>query len=690
MDFLLSPVKRGARSAAAALLLSSPLVFAAPAQALEYNIGDLQLYIDTTVSASAAMRTESRSCAHISYWNGGCLKSDRSGWDVNHDDGNINAAKNDIFSAPIKIISEVSGSWENYGFYVTGKAFHDAAVKNLNNHPNMYGPILGRGGAYENAGRPLKDPLRGDGAYDAALQDAEILDAYVYADWEVGGLPLNVRLGNQVVSWGESTFIQGGVSSYLPFDVAALYQPGLELKEVFLPQGTAYAALGLPNNFSVEAMYVYEHEKSNLPACGTLFSVSDALGQGCAYGVSTGDYYPGAGVGIYVPPVVLPRSADQGGRDQGQYGFALRYYADWMGQGTDLGLYFVNFHSKLPIGTFTALDDQFGVMPLLNLFCGGTLSSPTCATGTVGFGSGDDGTPIEGWEMSDSKSGYGLAVSGNGTKRLLAYYPEDIKMLGASFNTSVTFLPEIFGDGTALSGELSYYPDMPFQVDTTELNALDFVQYGLTAAPGEAPLYTGEMVAPGEVIPGAREKEALHGSITTLSTLTPSNWFVKNTGGDFGVLLINAGFQYLPDADGNRLAIPGSHATHANPGVAIALGDLCQTPSAEPSQYCNLKAEYASDFSAGYRMYAFQDYHTAFGTGWTVTPNLFWAHDVTGYSAGPIGPGFIEGKKTLKLGVDATYQSFKLGLGYTMHFGAELKNNDYDKDFMSLTASYAF
>jgi len=689
MNFLNAPAKQGRRSFAAAALCLTPLLFASPASALQYNFGDLSLQLDTTVSVSAAMRTESRSCAHISYFNNGCLKSDGSGWDVNHDDGNINVAKNDIFSAPAKIISELSGQWENYGFYVSGKAFYDAAVKNINNQPNFYGPI-GSAGAFRANGRPLKDALRGNDAYDAALQDAEILDAYVYGDWDVAGLPLNVRLGNQVVSWGESTFIQGGVSSYLPFDVAALYQPGLELKEVFLPQGTAYAALGLPGNFSMEAMYVYEHEKSELPACGTLFSVSDALGQGCAYGVSTGEYYPGAG--LIPPPVVLPRIADQGGKDQGQYGVALRYYADWMGQGTDLGLYFVNFHSKLPFGTFTALDDTGGVMPLLNLFCGGSLTHPACGTGGTGMGSADDGTAIENWRLSDSRVGYGLAIGpiGTGNKSLLAYYPEDIKMIGASFNTSVTFLPEIFGDGTALSGELAFYPDMPFQVDTTELNALDYVNAGFTANPGEAPLYTGEMVAPGQVIPGAREKEALHGSITTLSTLTPSNWFVKNTGGDFGVLLINAGFQYLPDADGNRLAIPGSHDTHANPGVAIALGDLCQTPSPEPTQNCNLTPEYASDFSAGYRMYAFQEYHTAFGTGWTVTPNLFWAHDVTGYSAGPIGPGFIEGKKTLKLGVDANYQSFKVGLGYTMHFGAELKNNDYDKDFMSLTASYAF
>lgn len=685
MDFLLKPAKRGARSAAVALLLSSPLVFAAPAQALEYNIGDLQLYIDTTVSASAAMRTEGRSCAHISYYNGGCQKSDGSGWDVNHDDGNINAERGEVFSAPIKIISELSGSWQNYGFYVTGKAWYDAAIKGLIDNPNTYGAVE-FSGAYRHAGRPLQDPLRGDNAYNAALQDAEILDAYVYADWNVAGLPLNVRLGNQVVSWGESTFIQGGISSYLPLDVAALYQPGLELKEVFLPQGTAYAALGLPNNFSLEAMYVYDHKKSELPACGTLFSVSDALGEGCAYGVSTGEYYPGVSTS---PPALLTRLADQQPSDQGQYGVALRYYADWMGQGTDLGFYFVNFHSKLPIGTFTALEDTAGLMAILNAGCGGMIEDPVvCTAPGASFTGSTDGV-FAGWGLSNSRAFTGLAIF-NGNKNLLAQYPEDIKMIGTSFNTSVTFLPEIFGDGTALSGELAYYPDMPFQVDTTEINAHDYELYGFTSSPGSAPIYTGDLVAAGQVIKGYRETEALHGSITTLSTLTPSNWFVKNTGGDFGVLLINAGFQYLPDADGNRFAIPGSHDTHANPGVAIALGDLCLTPGGPANQNCSLTPEYASSFSAGYRMYAFQDYHTAFGTGWTVTPNLFWAHDVTGYSAGPIGPGFIEGKKTLKLGVDATYQSFKLGLGYTMHFGAELKNNDYDKDFMSLTASYAF
>ncbi len=688
MNFLYKPAKSGVRGlAAAALLLSSPLLFASPASALEYNFGDLTLQLDTIVSASAAMRTEERSCSHISIFNGGCLDSRGASWDVNRDDGNVNAEKNEIFSAPVKVISELSGQWENYGFYVSGKAWYDTAVKGLIDNPNDYGAV-DFAGTSRHAGRPLKDALRGDNAYDAALQDAELLDAYVYGNWDVAGLPLNVRLGSQVVSWGESTFIQGGISSYLPLDVAALYQPGLQLKEVFLPQGTAYASLGLPADLTLEAMYVYDHKKSNLPACGTLYSVSDGIGTGCAYGVSTGEFFPDLVTFPTSPPAVLRRIEDQEPSDQGQYGIALRYYAEWMGQGTDLGLYFVNFHSKLPIGTFTAVEDPAGMMALGHGFCGGEIDSATCMGVGASFVPTTEGVHA-GWGIALSKSITGLAVF-TGNKNLLAQYPEDIKMLGASFNTSVTVLPEIFGDGTALSGELAFYPDMPFQVDTNEINAHDYVLYGFTTSAGSAPIYTGEMVAAGQVIKGYRETEALTGSFTTISTLTPSNWFVKNTGGDFGVLLINAGFQYLPDADGNRFSIPGSNETHINPGVGVALGDLCQVQGGAPTQNCSLKARYASDFSAGYRIYAYEDYHTAFGTGVTLSPNLYWAHDVTGYSAGPIGPGFIEGKKTLKLGVDATYQSFKVGLGYTMHFGAEIKNNDYDKDFMSLTASYAF
>ena len=39
-----------------------------------------------------------------------------------------------------------------------------------------------------------------------------LLDAYVYTNFNAGSVPIDLRLGRQVVNWGESTFIQNGIS----------------------------------------------------------------------------------------------------------------------------------------------------------------------------------------------------------------------------------------------------------------------------------------------------------------------------------------------------------------------------------------------------------------------------------------------------------------------------------------------
>jgi len=41
----------------------------------------------------------------------------------------------------------------------------------------------------------------------------------------------DVRLGRQVISWGESTFIPNGINVINPIDVARLRTPGSELRE---------------------------------------------------------------------------------------------------------------------------------------------------------------------------------------------------------------------------------------------------------------------------------------------------------------------------------------------------------------------------------------------------------------------------------------------------------------------------
>ncbi|MDR3499074.1 MAG: DUF1302 domain-containing protein [Parvibaculum sp.] len=651
--------------------LLAAVTMSSPALAEEYNFGELNLTLDNTASASASIRTSKQSCDHISPYNGGCKMANGTSWDVNSDDGDINVQRGELISAPLKIISELGGKWQNYGFFVRAKAFWDPVAYDLGKGSGNYGPV-----AAPNAQRrPLQDAFRGDDAYNRELRQMKLLDAFAYGDFNVfNDLPLNVRVGRQAINWGESLFIPGGISSFLPLDVAAFTKPGTELKEIFLPQNTLYGSLGLPANFTFEAMYIMEWDKSPLPPCGTFFSPSDALSDGCAYALSSGEEYTnpdGSPRNTPLTPLFVPRMASINAREQGQWGAALRYYAGWLNDGTDLGTYFVNFHDKLPIGTFTA-DNSYVASSALALATGGDMTSPLCSV-ALPF-SDDAGNPVRA-----CAGAFGVDAKG---KRLLAEYPEDIHMIGTSFNTTIAD----FMNGTALSGELAYFPNMPFQVDTTELLGADAYNAGFRTQPGQASIYNGPEVAPGDVIPGYRRTKALHGQIYTLSTLPTSNWLVQAAGGDLMILVANAGFQYLPNGNGNRFMVSRSGTTHPNAGMAGVYGDPCTLAGT-----CSLSPQYATTFSWGYRLLAIMQYNSVFGTPYTMSPRAFFAHDVKGYSAGPIGPGFIEGVKTVGLGVDFDYKSvYKLSLDYSSSFGDRYRNPMIDKDFASAALSYAF
>ena len=80
--------------------------------------------------------------------------------------------------------------------------------------------------------------------YDFKSQEAELLDLYAYGKFDIGGRGLFVRAGNQVVSWGESTFIQNGINVLNPVDVGKLRAPGAELKEALSPTPDAVGHAG--------------------------------------------------------------------------------------------------------------------------------------------------------------------------------------------------------------------------------------------------------------------------------------------------------------------------------------------------------------------------------------------------------------------------------------------------------------
>ena len=129
-------------------------------------------------------------------------------WSANGDDGNLNYRDSgDLISHAVKATVELDVQWRNYGGFARATAFYD-----FENHN--------------------KDGLS-DIAQKRVGKEARLLDAYVYGNHDPGGHFLTWRLGKQVVSWGESTFIQGGINVINPVDVSKLRVAGAELKEAF-------------------------------------------------------------------------------------------------------------------------------------------------------------------------------------------------------------------------------------------------------------------------------------------------------------------------------------------------------------------------------------------------------------------------------------------------------------------------
>ena len=112
--------------------------------------------------------------------------------------------------------------------------------------------------------------------------DIRLLDLYVVGDFEVFKRPLTVKIGNQVLSWGESTFIQSGINSINPVDVTALRVAGSQLKEALVPIPMISFNAGITDNLSIEGFYQFYWEKTEIEPFGTYFSTTDVASPGAS------------------------------------------------------------------------------------------------------------------------------------------------------------------------------------------------------------------------------------------------------------------------------------------------------------------------------------------------------------------------------------------------------------------------
>ena len=355
-------------------LIVSLLLASSTLHALEFKTdgGTVSGSFDTTISTGASWRVEERDEDLIGIYNGGNASH------VNGDDGNLNFDRG-IVSQLSKVTHELDLNYRNFSFFGRMNYFYD--VINAN-----------------------KDALSGDAKAQVGA-DVDILDAYIKGDFYVIDSPLNVRLGNQVLSWGESVFIQNGINIINPVDVSKLRTPGSELRDALIPVPMISASYDLTRNVNMEGFYQFVYKATEIDPPGSYFSTSDIVGDGGEILWLGPEGAPGAGI---------PRT-NRGTRDTGQFGIACHVLVQPL-NATEFGFFFIQYHSRLPV--------------------------------------------------ISAKTGNRDGLAGNdyaGSARYIVEFPEDIHVFGASFNT---MLKE---SGIALQGEYSFRPDMPLQVDANEL-----------------------------------------------------------------------------------------------------------------------------------------------------------------------------------------------------------------------------
>lgn len=521
-----------------------------------------------------------------------------------NDAGDLNYQKNARISTEAKLLSELELKHGDFGALVRAKFWYDQAAEST---AVPYGNMAD--GYAKN--KPLSDTgfdtlQRFEGAY--------LLDAYVYDSFKLGHNPLQVRLGRQVLNWGESLFVQG-VNQINPVDVDALRRPGAELKEALLPVGMVSANMGLGGGQSVEAFYQFQWQPTSIDGCGTYWSITETNISTNPGNCKAATLVPLGGIGgptalaggIYVP-LIEGRKASNGG----QYGLSYHVAVDALD--TDFGLYGMNINSRTPIVSGLTGTNLKAINPAIPLLM-----------------------PLAGFA--------GVAALNPQTnpniKPMQAFweYPEDIHVFGLSAATNLA--------GWSVGSELSYSPNVPVQ-----RNGNDLVTAGLL---GAGPLAKQAIAAaakgPGTYIAGY---DRFHKTQLQLNGVTT---YANVLGAQQAVVVGEVAGQWnnVPDFNDPGVIRYGRAFLFGQGSAASYGGSTCGPTTAinNPSPDGCKNDGYVTRSAWGLRLKGQLEYDNVFDSGVTAYPGAYFAADVKGYS---MDNQFIEHRRQLALSMRLSYQ----------------------------------
>lgn len=702
---------------------------ALPALAVDFDVGPVAGALNTRVSFGAAMRVENRDerlvaklavpgqqdlCAADDCQsatgdpapNLRLVQARGAFSGVNEDNGNLNYDRGDPTAAIFQVRPKLELVWDDWQFQASGLFFHDVVNTNFEEtHADT---------RFQPRHTPRSGRIENLYASGSRLGNLFASHAFQFGDHE-----LLLKVGNQVLNWGEANLVQfNTLSEFNPIDAPVLGMPGAEPSQLQVATPLAVADFTLTDALAVEAVYQIAWRGAKLPASGSFLSTSDVAGGGdyAILGLGNynedpdGEYRPAGLTGLIsqsTRTIHIPGPGYGAPRDGGQYGLRLNYLADWLNDGTEIALHYLHYHSRYPLVSGIAADASCTRDAAIPGFVGALLA---CQGFNGAFNPiGREPLPVD-------------------TATLFLDYPENIRLYGLSFNTNV-------GDW-AVSGEYAYRPNQPLQILQSDVlfatlgpafpaqdipvglgtlsdpallsqlpatlaqpllrlqqgflsqlpgNALFTLPGEDNAVPDYLSRYRQQTIGPGDYVRGYERLGVSQLTLTGIGT------FVRNPFGASQMVFVieGAALKVHGMPERGQLYFEGAgDRTHPSAGA-----DGTGTPDGQPdTRHVNptqMTRGFADDFSYGYRSALRLSYDGLPG-GITVNPTLIWFQDLHGTSPAPIA-NFIDGRKVLIGNVTIDFESdVSVGLSYQMFSGAGTRNRLRDRDNVSAYVAYVF
>lgn len=632
---------------------------------------------------------------------------------VNGDNGNLNYQQYDVVAATTKLDTDLTARWNDWVVRVRGLAYYDPANVNFD-ETHTYT-------LYQPARTPRADRIERRFA-----RGGELLEAFVQYNFEWAERLGSLTVGNQIVRWGESTLVQiNSLAEINPPNAGVLRMPGSEINQIFRAVPMALLATDLVENVAMEAFYQLAWRPVRPDPAGSFFSDLDIIAGGYNATVSLGQFgedpdqqfiFGNTVLGYLSSSTLTVYPQETEARDDGQYGLRLNYFADWLNGGTELNFYYMHYHSRLPYADVIATDDSCA------RYSGGLVEALVDCNG---FNGGSQQLPR--LDLA-AERGEPLPID---TLQARVVYPEDIDMLGISFNTNL--------GAWSLAGEYSFRPNVPIQVHLTDLiftglqpafpdeqlnaditgGALTAVVDALSALgvdldtigaivgfPGIGSLLTatfpaaevavpsflrnfrgGAEIMPGQYIRGYERMKVGQLDFTAIRAISGSNPLLA----DQILLISEVGMTQIygmPSTRELQFETGYLNNTHAAPG-ADGTGQPDGLPDPRTFVPTQQRKGFATPISWGLRFLGRADYNDVV-FGWTFSPTLVAAWDVQGTAPFPI-QNFVEDRKEIVAGTEIRFtQAFSGRVLYQWFFGAGDRNTRLDRDNLAISATYTF